>query len=563
MLRELYIKNMAVIDELRLHFGPGFQVLTGETGAGKSILVEAIGLILGDKAQQTLIRDGAKESIVEAVFDCPQSLKAQKLIQQNDLLGDDPEELIVKRHITKTGKNKIFINHRRAPLSLLNDLAVHLIDFTGQHEQIRLLQGQNDIHALTPFLENPQLLTDYQEQYHKTAELQQKLSTLEKLVQEKHDRLEWIEFQLKDFKELTIESIEEEQQLRQVREGIKSKRLIESFADRCEQVLSGSDQSCSAGLQSLIREYDKTEALQKVYPNLGESLKNVNLQIEDLAFEIAKQNSSTFVDCDLSPDQIESQLHLVEKLKRKFGPELHDVFSKHQELLEEKQLIQNSDEQIDILKKSFNKEFQVLKKQAVQLSQAREAITENLVKSVKKELSYLLMPHVEFQIDVKSAKGESWSDYGVLGIDEVTFLLSPNPGLSLRPLAKVASGGETSRIFLALKQVLATKREGGTLIFDEIDTGISGAAVELVGHKLKSLSEHFQVFSVTHHAPLAALGHQHYKVQKTVESGKTFTKVVELKNQDRIEELARLMGGVEITQKNREFAAEMLSKAQA
>lgn len=563
MLRELYIKNLAVIDELRLHFGSGFQVLTGETGAGKSILVEAIGLILGDKAQQSLIRDGSNESIVEAVFDCPQSLKAQKLIQKNDLLGDDPEELIVKRHITKTGKNKIFINHRRAPLSLLNDLAFYLIDFTGQHEQIRLLQSQNDIHALTPFLKKPQILQDYQDQYRKTADLHSQWQTIEKLAQEKHDRLEWIEFQLKDFKELTVESVEEEQQLRKYREGLKSQQLIERFASQCEQVLTGGDRSCEGQLQALIQEYERSDALKKVFPNLGGSLNSLQVQVEDLAFEVAKDNHATFVDCDLSPDQVESQLHLVERLKRKFGPELDDVFQKQQGLLREKDLIANSDDQLDLLKKSFNKEFEVLKKSAKNLSQARREVAPNLVQNVKKELAYLLMPDVQFKIDIQSLSAEKWKDYSIMGLDQVQFLLSPNPGLALRPLAKVASGGETSRIFLALKQVLASSREGGTLIFDEIDTGISGAAVELVGQKLKNLSEHFQVFSVTHHAPLAALGHQHYKVEKTVQKGQTFTRVRELKDQERVEELARLMGGVEITQKNREFASEMLSKAQA
>lgn len=562
VLKELYIKNMAVIDELRLEFDTGFQVLTGETGAGKSILVEAIGLILGQKAEKSLIRDGCEEAIVEASFDVSEDLEVRQKLESDSLQNpDDDHELLVRRHITSGGKNKIIVNGQRATLAQLQKLSAHLIDFTGQHEQISLLETANDISILDTFLKEQSALKAYQDQYYRTKTLHNDIQALIKLQSQKEQRLEWIAFQLKEFALLKIHSESEENELKLKRSRLKNQKVIFEFSHYCGKVLNEADANCLDMFKSIRDKIDRSDVLNELFGHFKPRLTELIVSSEDLAYEISRVSEKLSGDGGLDADEIEQRLHQLEKLKRKYGSEITEVLNKKIQLEDEKNSLESSDNRLQELQKKLSRELLSLKELALALSKARSIEKLDLEKKIQKELKFLLMPDVKFIVDVKSHAEDCLNDmiaYTETGIDLVQFLLSPNPGLAPRPLAKIASGGETSRIFLALKQVLAQSRKSGTLIFDEIDTGISGAAVDLVGQKLKKLSQNFQVFCVTHHAQIASQADKHYFVHKTVEKKKTITRVRTLAQQERVQEVARLMGGVEISEKNLAYAQELL-----
>lgn len=560
MLKELYIKNIAVIDDLRLNFADGFHIFTGETGAGKSILVESIGLVLGEKAKAPLIRDGAGEAVVEAVFDVQNFPEVRETLAREFLLQtEDPDELVVKRSISTDGKNKIFINHQRATLALLQEISGLLIDYTGQHQQIELLDTRQDVHVLDGFLPDPKFVPSYREAYGAARVTAGALAALKIAIRQKDERLDWIAHQLKDWEGLEIASEDEEKEWKTRRELLKNAAVYARFAEISDRILVAGDESCSNGLNALIREIEKQPALTGPFETVLKNLKDAKTCLEDMAYDIAKVSSKNEDPSGAAADRIESQLFQLEKLKRKFGPGVAEVMARREELEAERSHLQNSGQELAALERRFATEFGALKSAADALSCARRGVSQKVQKAVLKELADLKMAEARFEIEVVPvADPQDFAAYGPDGSDRVAFLLSPNPGLSLKPLAKIASGGETSRIFLAIKQVLTRFRSSGTLIFDEIDTGISGAAVELTGKKLKTLADRFQVFCITHHAQIASLADRHFLVSKEVQKGKTFTRVKILSQDEQVHEVARLMGGVTISGKNLEYAREMV-----
>lgn len=560
MLKELYIKNIAVIDEQRLSFDSGFQVLTGETGAGKSILVESLGLILGNKAQLELIRDGADEAVVEACYDISSFPLVQNLLKQESLENtDNKNELIIKRLVRTDGQNKILINHQRASLQLLQNISRTLFDFTGQNDQSILLDSSADILILDSYLDDVNIKKDYQEHYSELKTMRSEIEKLRAASVAKSQRLDWLEFQLREFNELAVHSVEEFQELKTKREYFRNKAVIREFGSVAAEALTDGDKCASVRLNEIKNHILKRDFLKNQYVEVLSRLESLQTQLSDVAYEISRATSKNVID-DVNLDDIEAQLHQAEKLKKKYGPEITDVLQKKTELMAEKVALENSDEQIEKYVAAFEEKFKNLKSKAGKLSQARAAIVKKLEQSVKSELSFLKMADVQFKVSIETSQSlDDFSGYGTDGIDTVVFLLSPNPGLSLKPLAKIASGGETSRIFLALKKVLTDRRKNGTLIFDEVDAGVSGAVAQLVGLKLKELAKNFQVFCITHHAQIASLADQHFHVAKEVRHNQTFTRVRCLNQNERIQEVARLMGGVKISQKNLDLAKEMLT----
>lgn len=560
MLKELYIKNIAVIDEQRLSFNSGFQVLTGETGAGKSILVESLGLILGNKAQPELIRDGSDEAVVEACYDISAFPLIQSLLKRESLENtENKNELIIKRLVRKDGQNKILINHQRASLQWLQNISRTLFDFTGQNDQSILLDSSADILILDSYLEDVNLKRDYQEHFSELKTMRSEIERLRAASVAKAQRLDWLEFQLREFNDLTVHSVEEFQELKTRREYFRNKAVIREFGSVAAEALTDGEFCASVRLNEIKNHILKRDFLKNQFADVVSRLESLQTQLSDVAYEISRATSKNMGD-DVNLDDLEAQLHHVEKLRKKYGPEITDVLYKKNELIEEKVVLENSDEQIEKYVTEFDKIFKNLKSKAKKLSGARATIVKKLEQSVKSELSFLKMEDVQFKVSIETSQSlDDFSDYGPEGIDKVVFLLSPNPGLSLKPLAKIASGGETSRIFLALKKVLTDRRKNGTLIFDEVDAGVSGAVAQLVGLKLKELAKNFQVFCITHHAQIASLADQHFHVTKEVRKNQTFTRVRCLNPNERIQEVARLMGGVKISQKNLDLAKEMLT----
>lgn len=561
MLRDLYIKNLAVVDELKLDFDVGFHVLTGETGAGKSILMEAVGLILGQKSEIDLVRDGCDEAVVEASFHIADFPEAQEILKAQDLLNaDDGDELVIRRVVSREGKGKIYINHQRASLVILQSLSVSLIDFTGQFAAVSLLKAQNDMTVFDAFLPELTRKAAYQKQYRTVGVLKKRLDDLKNQEAQKIQRLDWLSFQLGDLEKTGDMTPDAEETFKTARERLKNQNLVAQFNHDVMQAMTDGESNVVSLVQALRGQLDRQVALRQIFAPLGDLFDELRASAEEASFQASKLGSLSAETLDLSLDDIESRLFLMSQLKKKYGPTWSDVLKKRDELLLEKQSLENSDADSERLTHDFDQEFVALKKTAFDLSKMRHEVRSDVEKRVIKELQALHMPHVAFQIVLDSTKtGDDFSDYTETGLDFLSFLLSPNPGLAPRPLSEIASGGETSRILLALKRVLSRHRNHGTMIFDEIDTGISGGAVELVGQRLKDLAGRFQVFCVTHHAQIASLADRHFFVEKEVAQNKTFTRVKTLAAEDRVREVARLMGGVTITKKNLDFAREMLS----
>ena len=560
MIKELYIKNMAVIAELRVPLSHGFQVFTGDTGAGKSILVEAIGLILGMKASQSLIRDHEEEALVEAVFDITKNKKIAQLLQDEDLLPlEDPQEMIIKRVINRQGKSKIFINHQRTNLSFLQKVSQHLIDFTGQYQQIELFDSKNDIYFLDAFLETPEKLNEYKKLFLQCKEVHQKIQELDKASLEKTEKLDWLEFQLKELNQLTLETEVELEALKDKKNLLKNSKKITDFLQKVQGVLTDRDHSVRDQTAEILQQIQRETFLQEICQNMTEKLINLQTLAEDISYDFSKIEKQQDFSSGHATEEIEDQIFKTTQLKRKYGPTVEDVVLKRQSLLEEKELFTNIDQDLQKLKKQFVDLFHQLKVLAQHISSDRHNVRATVQSLILAELKFLKMPQVEFIINITALEnGVDFNEFGLNGFDKVQFLLSTNPGLKPKPLAEIASGGEASRILLAIKQVLHRIYTDVTFVFDEIDTGISGAVVELVGKKLKELSQRFQVICVTHHAQIAGMADQHFYIHKVFDHQRTETKLTQLNTQERIQEVARLMGGTKITQKNLDFAKELL-----
>ncbi|EKD52038.1 MAG: hypothetical protein ACD_62C00127G0013 [uncultured bacterium] len=560
MLKELYLKNLAVIDEQRLTFGKGFQVITGETGSGKSILLEAIGLVLGEKADSSIIRDGASEAMVEAVFGIMGRQDILDLLSESGVtVADDPDELIVRRQLSRDGKNKIFVNHQRASLLVLQKITKTLIDYTGQLEQTQLLNSSNDVCLLDAFLSDVTVKQRYQSQYVLTKSLAEAIVLSEQSGAQKAQRLEWLAFQLRDFNGLSVVNEEGERELRQLREYRKNSVLLSSFHVLVSDVLTGGEGNTLAQINKIRDAISKNHILDGLHGSLLTRLDEIGVLIGDVAYDLTK-SAHVAPEDNLSLDDIESRLYVIENLKRRHGPTLTEVITKKTQIENEIASLQNLETDTQALKEKFAQAFAQLQALASDLRKQRVKAKKELENQISGELKSLHMPQVVFEVAIAPTnRPDDFGSYHTNGCDQITFMLSSNPGLGLRPLAKIASGGEASRIFLALKRVLSRFQTASAYLFDEIDAGVSGSAGELVGRKLKELSHAFQVICVTHNAQIASQADAHFVVQKMIEKQNTITRINRLDAvEDRVNELARLMGGVKITEKNLAFAREMV-----
>lgn len=565
MLRELTIKNLAVVDELHVTFNRGFCVLTGETGAGKTILVQAIGLILGERPSPSLIRDGSDEGFVEACFDLSDLPLVRHSLEHFDFVNADCEhEVVIQRHISRSGSSRVYVNFKRAALRQVQHITGQLIDFAGQNEQLRLLETGQDIHLLDGFLPDKNAKKNYQKAWHEAKLLSDQIVQMGNQMGQREQKTGWLKFQLKEFDELKIASTEEEQNLRRQREQIKHQSLLREFEERVrENFLQGSANAVGL-IKSVCKKIRSHPVLERGFADLMKRCEEAQLQLEDIAYEVNRRMKGGVNGDFADLDAIDHQLFVLEKLKRKFGPNLEDVFARKNEFLQELTLWQNVEEELRQMHEKFGKCLTDLRDKALALSQERKKLKARLERLIRQELKSLCMPKVLFEIHIRTKTAdelENFANYTTAGVDDVVFLLSPNPGLSPKPLSRIASGGETSRIFLALKQVLSRQHPGGTFIFDEIDAGVSGDAVERLGIKLKDLARRFQVFCVTHHPQIACRADSHYKVEKQVSKNQTRTKVKYLGVDERMMELARLLGGSKISEKNLAYARELLSLA--
>jgi DNA repair protein RecN (Recombination protein N) len=538
MLRYLSIQNLAVIDTLALEFTSGLNVLTGETGAGKSILVEAVGLLLGERATPDLVRTGADLATVQAVFD-----------------DDDGADLILQRDVSAAGRTRGFINGALATAAHLREVGTKLVDLHGQHEHQALLDPASHLDVLDQHAGLIALRDETARAFDALKDLAAALSQAQADEREKSARAELATFQLGEIDRARLRPGEDDE-LASLRQLLSSAERVRRLCDESYALLYESDQ---AVLANLSRAWKKVEELATLDPRVAPYLEGratIGSQLDDLARFLRGYGAGI----DASParlQEVEDRLALIERLKHKYGPTLGDVVARGSRLKAELASLESIEHQISTLGKSVEQARAAYLAHAGALSEARRAAAGRFSRAIEKQLGELALERCRFE--VRFSRGDApESRWTAAGIDEVEFFLSSNPGEDPRPLARIVSGGELSRIMLALKTLASTDQPGKSLVFDEVDAGIGGRVADAVGNKLRRLGSRFQVLCITHLPQIAAYGDTHFHISKRVRQGRTVTNVSRLDRAGRIDELARMLAGAEVTERARATARELL-----
>jgi DNA repair protein RecN (Recombination protein N) len=549
MLTDLSITNIAIIDKLHLALQPGFTVLTGETGAGKSIIIDAVGLILGGRASVDLIRSGIEEATVEAIFDISASPEVRQCLEDAGL--ESGSEVLIKRTISRSGKNRIFINGSIATLALLTDISSRLINIYGQHESQTLLRPDNQLSLLDAFSGTSAVRNSFGEIFRAHSAVVEHLEHLDTEEREAARRFDLLSFQSGEIAAANLKA-SEEQELEDQRQVLASSGKLSSTSGEAFEVLYGGDGAILGQLRRISSSIREIASIDHGLATLAGALEESYLQLEDAA--ISLRDYASRVESDPAAlQQADDRLDQISRLKRKYGATVEDVL----------EFKQQTDAELDELR---SREHDRQK-----LEQERDALLVNMQETGRKltarrtEQAALLKRSLESEAHQLAMKGaiiepslESLAEPRSTGFERVEFLFSPNPGEPPRPLAKIASGGELSRLMLAFKQVLP-EGDVPTLVFDEVDTGISGATSELVGRKLKNVAARQQVLCITHLPQVACCADQHLRVEKQVRDGRTTTGISILDTTERTGEIARMLAGEKITDSALAHAAEMLA----
>ena len=547
MLSLLHIENIAVIESADISFDRGFNVLTGETGAGKSIVIDAISAILGERAYRDMIRTGTERASVRAVFtDVPQLT----WFSENGVEYDP--ETVISREIHLDGKNICRVNGALVNVSILHKLGLQLINIHGQHDSAALFDEENHLTFLDSFAENEVLRQDYGEKYEAVAKLRREINALTMDESEKLRRMETLKYQIAEIEKAELEAGEDEA-LEERRKVLQNAEKLSNGMETAVECLYGGDESDGAAGLLAQAEYAlaRLSKFSDTFSELHDRVSDLMYQVQDAAEEVRDARDSLSYSAD-ELEQIESRLDVIHKLRRKYGTTCEDILSYLDRAKAELDEIEFADDHLERLKKSLKKAEKAAWDAAKALRENRQETAKTMSERILTELSQLDMPRVQFSCEFKE------TELTALGADFVAFYMSANAGEALKPLSKVASGGELARIMLAMKNVLAEKDQIGTLIFDEVDTGVSGRAAQKVAEKLRSVAAHKQVLCVTHLPQLAALADTHLLIAKSERDGRTYTTVTPLDREGRKRELARIIGGTNITETTLKSAEEML-----
>ena len=546
MLSNLYIENIAVIEKTSIDFKKGLNVMTGETGAGKSIVIDSINAVLGNRTSKELIRTGASSAFVSAEF-TNLSEKAIAVIYEAGFELEDGE-LLIQREISTTGKNKCRINGRPATVSTLKEIGVQLINIHGQHESYELMSPELHISYIDKLAGLESEIEAYQEVYKKYKKLSAELKKA--TVDESESDL--LKYQIDELEDADLRDGEYEELNEQKAVLQNSEKIIEAIMS--SRALMNGDEESSGVLENL---QEINSQLSDISGYMSE-VEPINSRIESAIYELEDCLSeltglTDLVDTDGgSLDSIEERLDLIYTLGKKYGSTIKEMLDFLDKAKKELNALVMYDENREALIKECDKAYKEAEKLAKALSEKRRATSSEFADKVCEEMAFLDMPNVKLVVVQEKCELNS------LGCDNIEFLISTNPGEPPKPISKIASGGELSRMMLAVKNVLSDKDDIDTLIFDEVDTGISGSAAQKVGLKLREVSKSRQVLCVTHLAQIAAMGNSHFKISKSVRDEKTFTKVEELDHEGRKQELARIIGGTEMTKASLDYAEEML-----
>lgn len=551
MLSQLYIKNIAVIREADIEFGPGFNVFTGETGAGKTMLISAINGVLGARLSRDIIRSGEDSAAISALFTGISDAAAQRIEE----LGYDAvdREVLISREIG--AKNSCKINGRPATMQILREIASELIDVHGQKDNHRLLDPQYHIEYIDDFGELSELRENYRGIYRKMQEIRKKLRAMQQSDREKEQRIALLQYQVNEIETANLQPGEDEE-LSQRRDTIRNAERILKLTAEAKGLLDGGEDSDGAA-NMLTQLAEVLGKLSRFVPELSDAaaqVTEISYTIHDVSGEISRYLDHLDFDPH-SLDEIEDRLELIQSFKRKYGATIEEIQAYGQRAADQLREIQFSQEIIDDLVEQEKALLPQLAQAADELTSARHQAARNFLSRIKRELEFLNMPNVKLTVSADRC------DYMPNGQDELELLISSNAGEAPKPLAKIASGGELSRVMLSIKNVLAEKDQVGTAIFDEIDTGVSGSAAQKIGKKLQEVSRNRQVICVTHLAPVAACGDSHLFIHKDVEEGRTYTRVDLLSEEERVREIARIVSGDDITETALNNAREMLNLA--
>jgi DNA repair protein RecN (Recombination protein N) len=526
MIRYLSVNNLAVIDRLEVEFAPGLTVLTGETGAGKSILVGAVGLLVGGRASADLVRTGEDTAAVQAVFE-----------------GPDGRDVIVRREVSSQGRSRAFVDGALVTTAALRDAAGSLVDLHGQHEHQLLLDPAAHLDLLDEYAGLTPRREDVAAAFREWQRIRDERSRLAAGEQQKASRAEFLAFQLNEIDKAAPKAGEDEE-LSTTRRVLANADRLQRLSDEAYASLYEGDHAALPALATVWKKVGELSALDPRFAPYLETREAVKPQLEDLAFFLRSYSQSI----DASParlQEIEDRLALLERLKKKHGPSLADVQARASSLRRELHDIEHATERAAELDAALDHARSTYERVAGDLSSRRRTAARDFAGAIEKALADLAMARTRCEVRFAEAGGEAaWSERG---LDEAEFYMSPNPGEELRPLAKIASGGELSRIMLALKTLASTDAPGKTLIFDEVDAGIGGAVADVVGARLRLLGERFQVLCITHLPQIAAYGSRHFRIEKSVRGGRTSTSVAPVEGVDRETEIARMMGGADVS----------------
>jgi DNA repair protein RecN (Recombination protein N) len=564
MLSQLIISDFAIISHLEIEFRAGLNILSGETGAGKSIIINAVNLILGGRASSDLIRSGALEARVEALFYQPENNLLSRFMSENNIPFNG--EIIIKRTISKEGRNKITVNNSITSLQTLSTIGMMIISISGQHEHQVLLRPDNHLLLLDDLGNLNDKRTSLVELFANYENNRKKIRQLEAEIKTLREKQELSSFQIKEIDSAEIRE-NEDKELDEERKRLRN-------AEQIREVMTGSyyriyerEDSILSEISLCLKDIKAGSAYDTRLADLVESLESIKAEVADISFRLEDLKESVHMDPERL-EQVEERLQLLNGLKRKYGRELTDVLSYRDMIAQQINDTDQLENDLEECRKQLERVTENLLKEADSLSKERKKIAAEMEKAVELELNLLEMAGTRFQVKfyddlITSGNNKSvlLSMIGPEGYDRVEFMISTNIGEDLKPLSKIASGGELSRIMLAMKTILARKTSVETIIFDEVDAGIAGATAEKVGEKINELSQYHQIICITHLPQIASKGKNHFLVKKGIKEGRTQTLISELDNDERIHEIARLMGGKKVTDQAIAHAKEMLSMA--
>ncbi|MBZ4030304.1 DNA repair protein RecN [Ligilactobacillus salivarius] len=551
MLQELSIKDFAIIDEIQISFQPKMTVLTGETGAGKSIIIDALGLLAGGRGSTEFIRKGEKKAVIQGLFTLPREANTYNILEEYGIDSEDGQ-IILQRDLYRGGRNICRINGMMVNLATLRNVGETLIDIHGQNEHQELMKPENHIDLLDEYdKKTSQLRNQYQVVYQNYRKL--KLSMEKKEADEKAwaQRLDMLNFQVKEIEEAGLK-INEEDELVEEKNKLDNFQAIHDALELSYQILSGEKIDVVGNLGNAMNELSDVSDLSENLQEINTKISDAFYSLEDAARDISDELDSMEWNGERL-NEIEERLELIHQLKRKYGDTIENILHYHSRIEKELREMENAEQNSEKQERQLSEALEKVKELAIKLSKQRKKSAKKLEKMIHEQLSALYMDKAVFEV-----KFLNNSKLYSKGIDKVEFYIQTNPGEEMGPLAKIASGGELSRIMLALKTIFSQKMGVTSIIFDEVDTGVSGRVAQAIAEKISQISNNSQVLCITHLPQVAAIADNHYYISKSVNDGRTETSLKELDEKQKIREIARMLSGSEITELTLKHAEELI-----